>query len=91
MRAGDHTRAAERFVEDVALGPGAWAKLLEQMRTTMVENPPTYLDEEEAPDCRTSTSPPSGRYVGPVLLTSGGQSPRRELCRRVVGHTRPLA
>ena len=59
----------------MALGPGAWAQLPEQMRATMVDNAPTYLDEELAPDSRTVDEAALARYVGPVLLTSGGQSP----------------
>lgn len=75
IRAGDHAGAAERFVDDVALGPGAWAQLPERMRATMVDNAPTYLDEELAPDSRTVDEDALARYGGPVLVTSGGQSP----------------
>ncbi len=75
IRAGDHAGAAERFVEDVALGPGAWAQLPEQMRATMADNAPTYLDEELAPDSRTVDEAALARYAGPVLVTSGTRSP----------------
>jgi len=75
IRAGDHVRAAERFVEDVALGRGAWAQLPEQVRATMSDNAPTYLDEELAPDSRSVDEAALAQYAGPVLLTSGGQSP----------------
>ena len=75
IRSGDNAGAAERFVEDVALGPGAWAQLPEQMRATMVDNAPTFLDEELAPDSRTVDEAALTRYTGPVLVTSGGQSP----------------
>lgn len=75
IRAGDHAGAAERFVEDVALGPGAWARLPERMRTTMADNAPTYLDEELAPDSRRIDEAALAEYAGPVLITSGGQSP----------------
>jgi pimeloyl-ACP methyl ester carboxylesterase len=75
IRAGDHAGAAERFVEDVALGPGAWARLPERMRATMIDNAPTYLGEELAPDSRTIDEAALARYAGPVLVTSGGQSP----------------
>ena len=75
IRSGDHAGAAERFVEDVALGPGAWGQLPEQVRATMVENAPTYLDEELAPDSRMVDEAGLARYAGPVLITSGTQSP----------------
>lgn len=75
IRAGDHAGAAERFVDDVALGQGAWARLPEQMRATMAGNAPTYLDEELAPDSRIVDEAALARYAGPVLVTSGDQSP----------------
>lgn len=75
IRAGDHAGAAERFVDDVALGPGSWAQLPGSMRATMIANAPTYLDEEQAPDSRVIDEAGLARYAGPVLLTSGGQSP----------------
>ena len=75
IRSGDNAGAAERFVEDVALGPGAWDELPEQMRATMVYNAPTFLDEELAPDSRAVDEAALTRYTGPVLVTSGGQSP----------------
>ena len=75
IRAGDHAGAAERFVGDVAFGPGAWARLPGQMRATMADNAPTYLDEELAPDSRSVDEAALARYAGPVLVTSGGQSP----------------
>jgi pimeloyl-ACP methyl ester carboxylesterase len=75
IREGDDAGAAARFVEDVALGPGAWAQLPEQMRATMAANAQTYLDEELAPDSRTVDEAALARYEGPVLVTSGTQSP----------------
>lgn len=74
IRAGDHSGAAERFVDDVALGPGAWAQLPEQMRVTMADNAPTYLDEELAPDSRIDEDA-LARYADPVLITAGTLSP----------------
>lgn len=75
IRAGEHAAAAERFVDDVALGPGAWARLPAPMQATMVGNAPTYLDEELAADSRMVDEDALARYAGPVLLSSGGQSP----------------
>jgi len=75
ISAGDHAGAAERFVDDVALGPGSWARLPERLRATMVDNAATYLDEELAPDSRTVDEAALARYAGPILITSGGQSP----------------
>ena len=41
----------------------------------MADNAPTYLDEELAPDSRTVDEAALARYAGPVLVTSGTQSP----------------
>ena len=43
---GDHEGAARQFVEEVALGPGAWEnELPPETRAVFVRNAPTYLDE----------------------------------------------
>lgn len=75
IHAGEHAVAAERFVEDVAFGPGAWSQLPEAVRDTMAGNAPTYLDEELAPDSRVVDETRLARYRGPVLVTSGSSSP----------------
>lgn len=75
LEAGDHVGGAEQFVDEVALGPGSWVRLPEPMRQTMVHNVPTYLDELNDPECDTIDETALARYGGPVLLTSGDQSP----------------
>lgn len=75
IAAGDHADAAELFVDAVALGPGSWAQLPEGMRRTFIENAPTYLDEENDPDSGDIDAEALARYGGPVLITSGDQSP----------------
>lgn len=75
IAAGDHAGAAELFVDEVALGPGSWARLPESMRQTFVQNAPTYLDEQNAPDARTIDEAALARYDGPVLITAGDESP----------------
>ena len=73
--AGDHAGAAEQFVDQVALGPGSWAQLPEPMRAMMTRNAPTYLDEENDPEAGAVDEAQLARYDGPVLITSGDQSP----------------
>lgn len=75
IRAGDHAGAAELFVEEVAFGPGSWAGLPASMRLTLIENAPTFLDEENDPESRVIDESALARYVGPVLITSGDRSP----------------
>ena len=75
IRAGDHAGAAELFVETIALGPGTWDQLPETMRSRMIENAPTFLDEENAPDNGRIDLGRLERFPGPALLTLGHQSP----------------
>lgn len=75
IAAGDHAGAAELFVEQVALGPGGWAQLPDEMRATFIHNAPTYLDEENDPECTSIDEARLAEYDGPVLLSAGDQSP----------------
>jgi len=75
IAAGDHAGAAELFVDAVALGPGSWARMPEPMRQMFIENAPTFLDEGNDPDADTIDEAALARYRGPVLITSGDQSP----------------
>ncbi len=75
IAAGDNAGAAEQFVDEVALGPGSWAQLPEDMRAMMTSNAPTYLDELNDTEWRIVDETRLARYNGPVLITSGDQSP----------------
>ena len=83
LESGDLEGGARQFVEDVALGPGMWAKLSPEMRHTFVFNAPTWVDE-----MREQLSGPGAveRVMGvdlvrlaafkqPLLITRGDQSP----------------
>lgn len=72
---GDHAGAAEHFVDQVALGPGSWAAMPDAMRAMMTGNAPTYLDELNDPECVSIDETRLAAYDGPVLITSGDQSP----------------
>ena len=75
IASGDHAGAAEQFVETVAVGPGAWAKMPRALKQTLTENAPTFLDEARNPE---QLRFDLGRIRGlsrPALLTLGEQSP----------------
>jgi pimeloyl-ACP methyl ester carboxylesterase len=75
IAAGDAAGGAEQFVEEVALGPGAWRLLPEEVRRLMVSNADTFPHEQRDPDgggIRVSDLCGLGM---PVLLTQGDQSP----------------
>lgn len=72
---GDHSGAAEQFVETVALGPGSWAPLPPDIQRTMIENAPTFLHEANDPEALSLAVDAIRRFTRPVLLTMGEESP----------------
>ncbi len=72
---GDVEGAARQFVEQVALGPGAWELLPEPLRETMIDTASTFAAEQR--DAHWASVDPVGlsQIQCPVLLTQGDQSP----------------
>ncbi|HEX7277000.1 MAG TPA: alpha/beta hydrolase [Acidimicrobiales bacterium] len=75
IEAGFHRNAAEHFVENVALGPGAWGRLPESFRAVLEANAPTYLDELRDPTALTIDATALAATTVPLLLTHGTESP----------------
>jgi pimeloyl-ACP methyl ester carboxylesterase len=75
LRAGDIVGGTRRFVEEIALGPGMWEQLPEEIRQTLMNNAPAFLDELQ--DARWADLDLSklSSFSSPALLTAGGQSP----------------
>ena len=71
----DHEGAARQFVEDVALGPGAWDELPPEEKAMLVRNAPTFLDEFNDPSALTIDREALARLEMPVRLTQGTESP----------------
>jgi pimeloyl-ACP methyl ester carboxylesterase len=75
VKRGDARGAAERFVEEVALGPGTWGLLPLPLRETMIDSAPAFVAEQQDPAWadieldELASSPP------PLLLTRGDESP----------------
>jgi pimeloyl-ACP methyl ester carboxylesterase len=74
IAAGDHTGAAEQFVE-TALGPGAWGELPADLQRTFVQNAPTFLDEARDPEQFAFDLAWLEPVPRPALLTKGDESP----------------
>jgi pimeloyl-ACP methyl ester carboxylesterase len=72
---GDHEGAARQFVEEIALGPGAWEKLPPEDRKIMAANAPTFLDELNDPNAITIDDAALEGLQLPVHLTGGTESP----------------
>jgi pimeloyl-ACP methyl ester carboxylesterase len=75
LRAGDIEGGTRRFVEEVALGPGMWEQLPEEVRQMNMNNAPTFLDEVQDPKAADLDVSALLRFSSPVLLTEGDQSP----------------
>jgi pimeloyl-ACP methyl ester carboxylesterase len=75
VASGDHAGAAEQFVETVALGPGSWTQLPPQLRQTLIENAPSFLDEVNDPERNEFDLDELKGFSQPALLTLGDQSP----------------
>ena len=68
---GDARSAAEQFVEEVALGPGAWELLPQSLRETMVDSAPAYVAEQNDPMWANVELDELATISTPLLLTSG--------------------
>jgi len=75
LRAGQIQAAAQRFVEIVAFGPGAWSTLPQPIRETFIRNAPTFLDESNDRDGLKLDLSALGVFDRPALVTTGSVSP----------------
>ena len=75
LRAGDIAGGTRRFVEEIALGPGMWEQLPEEVRQMNMNNAPTFLDELQDPEWADLDVSALSNFSSPTLLTEGDQSP----------------
>jgi pimeloyl-ACP methyl ester carboxylesterase len=75
LRAGDHEGGARRFVEEIALGPGAWQALPEEVRHLVAGNAPGFLGDVEDPGWADLPLDGASDPGCPVLVTWGSESP----------------
>jgi pimeloyl-ACP methyl ester carboxylesterase len=87
LRSGDHAGGARRFVEEIALGPGAWEALPDEVRQLVVANAPGFLGDVEDPGWADLPLDGRSRPGYPVLVTWGSESPAwlREVAVLVAG------
>lgn len=72
---GDTEGGARQFVEEVALGRGAWGQLPQPLRETMIQTAPAFAAEQRDPDWASVDPAELSRLQRPLLLTQGDQSP----------------
>lgn len=75
LKRREDAKAAELFVETVALGPGMWTRLPEPVREVFIRNAATWLDESQDPEALLIDLGALRSYRGPAQLTGGDQSP----------------
>lgn len=75
IECGAEERATQRFVDEIAIGPGAWERLPEDFRAGLVANASAFLAEQRDPDAYALDLGAARRSGCPVLLTKGDQSP----------------
>ncbi|HEX6757406.1 MAG TPA: alpha/beta hydrolase [Propionibacteriaceae bacterium] len=73
--AGQTELGARRFVDDVALGQGAWERLPRRVRATIIGNAATFIEENTDPGIYGIDLQALPFVDIPVLLTHGTQSP----------------
>lgn len=73
IASGDHEGGARLFVEHF-LGPGSWSQLAPDVRATLIENAPTFLDEARDPDQLAFDPAWLADFHRPVMLTMGSES-----------------
>ena len=72
---GQDEEAARLFVEDVAVGPGAWEMMAPEERASMIANAGTFADEQRDPEWAAIDLDALAALALPVMLTQGDQSP----------------
>jgi len=75
IAANELEKAAEEFVEKIAMGPGMWAKLPEAAQKMFIYNAPTWYDEMQDPDSPQIELSTLSEFKKPALLSSGSASP----------------
>ena len=75
LEAGAQREAAERFVDTVAIGPGAWSQLPPPVQDTFVRHGPAFLGQLNDPDALQLDLDALGEVSTPLLLSQGDQSP----------------
>lgn len=75
LEAGDDAGGAEQFVEQIALGPGMWSTLPDEMRQLFIRQGPTWLGEMHDPDALSIDLAELQRFDQPAMLSQGTASP----------------
>lgn len=84
IAAGEHREAGRYFVEEVAVGPGAWEQLPEEVRDVITANAATVPDDlREGWDVGSVDIEALSASSVPLLISSGTDSPKMEAAAAV--------
>ncbi len=72
---GQTEKAAEEFVEKIAVGPGTWKTLPEFVQKTFINNAVTWYDEMQDPESLQIDVNDLSVIKQPILLSAGTESP----------------
>lgn len=72
---GDHDGATRQFVEEIALGPGAWEQLPPEFQAVAVASARSFAIEQHDPGAYGIDRGALASLSVPVLVTAGDQSP----------------
>ena len=75
VASGNMEKAAEEFVEKIALGPGEWVKLPAEAQKTFIYNAPTWFDEMHDPNSLQIDLTTLSNFKKPSLMSDGSVSP----------------
>lgn len=75
IEGGENMAAAQVFVNEVALGPGAWDLLPPARQAVMANNAATFLEEHQDPGWSTLDVAALAAAPTPMMVTYGDQSP----------------
>jgi len=75
IAAGNIAKATKEFTEKIAMGPGAWEKLPDEVKNTFIYNAPTWYDEMHDPQSLQIDITTLSAFKKPALLCTGSESP----------------
>jgi pimeloyl-ACP methyl ester carboxylesterase len=76
LHEGDIEGGTRRFMEEVALGPGAWDLLPQSLQETAIANAPAFLGEMMDPEGLAIDAEALRQLPFPLQLTQGTESPK---------------
>lgn len=76
---GEHREAAKYFVDEIAIGPGAWAQFPEELRNILTANAATVADDlRDGWDAGSVDVEALAVSPVPLFISSGADSPKME-------------